>query len=208
MHFINVLPDRSIHPNGPVSEQFLRRKIISFQEACQWVKLIPYGSNSTSEDSLILFTEGQGTCTTKHGAIARLAQENNLPVYKNLGFYRLNDAIVTGVNLILEPYGLDFIPQIHCFLTYGEYRVDLTEGNCNGKNQTIEDYDFVVPVEPDLTYGQEEAYYLEYLQQYFAIAPRLKEVGEAKVLSILNACDLQVKYQCSVMSNQEQFAPV
>ncbi|MBD2066073.1 hypothetical protein H6F93_00735 [Leptolyngbya sp. FACHB-671] len=39
---------------------------------------------------------------------------------KNLGFYRLNDEIVTGASSLLEPHGLNFIPQIHCFLEYGE----------------------------------------------------------------------------------------
>ncbi|MEL6385520.1 MAG: hypothetical protein AAFQ89_24285 [Cyanobacteria bacterium J06626_18] len=202
MHPINVLPEANIQAKGPVSEQFLRRGITSFRAACDWVKAMPYGANTNSEDSLILFQEEQGTCTTKHGAIARLAQEHNLPVHKALGFYRLNDEIVTGVNALLEPSGLSFIPQIHCFLIYQDYRVDLTEGNCNGKNKTIEDYDFVVQVQPDLTYAQKEAYYLDHLRRYYTIAPRLAEFGEAHVLELLSACDRQVKYQCSLMANR------
>jgi hypothetical protein len=30
--------------------------------------------------------------------------------------------------------------MLHCFLVYGEHRVDLTEGNNNGKNRSIEDF--------------------------------------------------------------------
>lgn len=201
MQPIDVLPSVDIQPNGIVSQAFLTRQITSFTEACRWVKALPYGSNSSTEDSLILFSEGRGTCTTKHGVIARLAQEQNLPVCKNLGFYRLNDEIVTGVNALLNVYGLSFIPQIHCFLVYETNRVDLTEGNCNGKNKTIEDYDFVVPVQPDLTYAQEKSLYLEYLQRYFLIAPKLKTIDQATILELLNACNGQVKYQCSVMSS-------
>lgn len=162
---------------------------------------MPYGTNSNNEDSLILFEEGRGTCTTKHGAIARLAQEHNLPIHKHLGFYRLNDEIVTGVNSLLAPYGLDFIPQIHCFLVYENCRVDLTEGNCNGKNKTIEDYDFVVQVTPDLTHKQHQAYYREYLRQYAAISPALATLSEVTVMDLLAACDRQLKYQCSIMLN-------
>ncbi|MEO1403639.1 MAG: hypothetical protein AAFV72_20675 [Cyanobacteria bacterium J06635_1] len=202
MHSIDVLPDTEIQDRGEVSKILLGVGLKTFQAACRYVKAMPYGSNTNSENSLILFEEGHGTCTTKHGAIARLAQELNLPVYKNLGFYRLNDAIVTGVDAILAPHGLSFIPQIHCFLDYESYRVDLTEGNCNGKNQTIEDYDFVIRVQPDLTYGQEEAYYREYLAKYFAISPRLEDIGETSILEILNACNRQVKYQCSLMAHQ------
>ncbi|MEM8805574.1 MAG: hypothetical protein AAGF01_06065 [Cyanobacteria bacterium P01_G01_bin.38] len=202
MHSIDVLPDTEIQNRGEVSKILLGLGLKTFQAACHYVKAMPYGLNTNSENSLILFEEGQGTCTTKHGAIARLAQELKLPVYKNLGFYRLNDTIVTGISAILEPCGLSFIPQIHCFLEYENYRVDLTEGNCNGKNQTIENYDFVVRVQPDLTYEQEEDYYLAYLARYFAIAPRLEELGKTSVLELLNACNRQVRYQCSLMTNQ------
>lgn len=199
MNPIDVLPNIDIQENGEVSSIFLEKGISSFQGACRHVKAMPYGSNSNNENSLILFEEGQGTCTTKHGAIALLAQELNLPIYKNLGFYRLNDTIVTGVDDIIRPYGLSFIPQVHCFLEYESYRVDLTEGNCNGKNQTIDDYDFVVRVEPDPSYEKKKDCYLTHLRRYFEFSSELKAVGEEKILDILEKCDTQVKYRCSLM---------
>lgn len=205
---INILPECEIQPNGIISEQFLRQQITTFQQACTWTKALAYGSNSNNENSLILFTEERGTCTTKHGAIARLAQEQGLPVFKTLGFYRLNDEIVSGVDDVLKPYGLDFIPQIHCFLSYQTHRVDLTEGNCNGKNKTITDYDFTIQVQPDLTHAQEEAYYLTHLQQYGAIAPQLEAVGVEAILKLLSICNQQVKYQCSLMATQQIVEPL
>jgi len=201
MHPIDVLPNTKIRPEGQVCQVFLNLGLTSFQEACRYVKAMPYGSNSNNEDSLILFEEGRGTCTTKHGAIARLAQELSIPVFKNLGFYRLNDEIVTGVNAILKPYNLRFIPQIHCFLEYESSRVDLTEGNCNGKNKTIKDYDFVVRVKPDIDREEEKRYYLEYLQRYGAIVPELLSMDQSIVLEILDTCNKQVKYQCSIMAS-------
>ncbi|MEL6552954.1 MAG: hypothetical protein AAFQ63_05745 [Cyanobacteria bacterium J06621_11] len=206
MHPIEVLPNAPIQNRGKFSSIFLEQGTTTFQEACHLVKAMPYGSNSVSEDSLILFEEGRGTCTTKHGAIAHLAQEQTLPVHKNLGFYRLNDTIVTGVNKILQPYGLSYIPQVHCFLSYKandeSHRIDLTEGNCNGKNQTIDDYDFVIQVQPDPTAEEKRACYLEHLRRYFEFSSELKAVGEEKVLDILEKCDRQTKYQCSLMSSQ------
>jgi len=199
MHPIATLPNITLQARGAVSEQYLQRGLRTLHEACQWTKDLPYGANTNSEDSLILFEEGYGNCTTKHGAIARLAREHNLPIDKTLGFYRLNDDIVTGVNALLEPYGLDFVPQIHCFLAYENCRVDLTEGNCNGKNKTIEVYDFVVQVVPDMPRSQHTAYYLEYLRRYQAIVPQLARLSEATVLDLLAACDRQLKYQCSIL---------
>ncbi|MEO1591057.1 MAG: hypothetical protein AAFU71_07165 [Cyanobacteria bacterium J06632_22] len=208
MHPITVLPNVDLQSQGVISQQYLQRGLKTFHEACEWTLVLPYGSNSSNEDSLILFEEGHGTCTTKHGAIARLAQEQDLPVYKNLGFYRLNDDIVTGVNTLLAPHGLDFVPQIHCFLVYEGSRVDLTEGNCNGKNKTIEDYDFVVQVEPDLTHEQHQACYRDYLRQYQNFSPALAALSEETVMELLEACDRQLKYQCSIMLNAKQTADV
>jgi hypothetical protein len=199
MQPIEALPDAMLQAHGPIAEQFLQQGLKTFHEACRWTKNLPYAANSNSENSLILFEEGYGNCTTKHGAIARLAQEHSLPVHKNLGFYRLNDAIVTGVNALLQPYGLDFVPQIHCFLVYEECRVDLTEGNCNGKNKTIEDYDFVIQVAPDLPRAQHQAYYLEFLRRYGAFSPQLTTLSDTTVMDLLAACDRQLKYQCSIL---------
>lgn len=95
---IRVLPNVELEPQDPVSNHCLQRGIMTLHEACHWVKALPYGANSSSEDSLILFEEGYGNCTTKHGAIARLASAYSLPISKHLGFYRLNDDIVTGVS--------------------------------------------------------------------------------------------------------------
>lgn len=200
MHSIGALPNSDLSAIGTITEKFVQQGLKTFHEACYWTQNLPYGANSSSEDALILFEEGYGNCTTKHGAIARLAHAHGLPVNKNLGFYRLNDAVVTGVNAIIEPYGLAFIPQIHCFLSYGEYWVDLTEGNCNGKNKTIEEYDFVVQVEPDLTPDDHRTYYREYLQYYHLLLPKLAELGDDKVFELLAACDRQVNYQCSIMA--------
>ncbi|MBX2862676.1 MAG: hypothetical protein KTR27_03905 [Leptolyngbyaceae cyanobacterium MAG.088] len=201
MHPINVLPNVDLQPGDPIADQCLQQGLTTFHEACHWVKALPYGANSSSEDSVVLFEEGCGNCTTKHGAIARLALAHNLPVAKHLGFYRLNDDIVTGVTAILQPHGLDFIPQSHCFLAYKDYRVDLTEGNCNGKNKTIDDYDFVAQVAPDLSEKQHRAIYLDHLRRYYNIDPQLATLGEDKIFELLISCDRQLKYQCSIMAS-------
>ena len=199
IHPITVLPNVTLQANDSVTAQFLQKGITTFHGACQWVKDLPYAANANSENSMILFEDGFGNCTTKHGAIARLAHAHGLPIHKNLGFYRLNDDIVTGVNVILEPYGLAFIPQIHCFLAYEHYRVDLTEGNCHGKNKTIEDYDFVVEVPPDLSRSQHHDYYRTYIKRYCSQYPQLANLDEAKIFELLEECDRQLKHQCSIM---------
>ena len=36
--------------------------------------------------------------------------------------------------------------MVHCFLQFNDFRVDLTEGNQNGKNRSIEEFLFVKKV--------------------------------------------------------------
>src|SRR5262249_15432580 len=105
LDLIALLPDPAISPGGPVADAFRRHRITGFQQACRWVKELPYGSSSDGLNALTLFTDYRGTCMTKHGAIARLAAELQLPVFKQLAFYRLNEELVTGIGALLAPYG-------------------------------------------------------------------------------------------------------
>ncbi|MCK7515680.1 MAG: hypothetical protein MZV70_74685 [Desulfobacterales bacterium] len=98
---------------------------------------------------MILFKEKMGTCTTKHAVIATLAAELGLPITRGVGIYAMTEAIVTGTDKILAEYGLPYVPMIHCFLEYGNYRVDLTEGNRNGKNRPIDDFLYTDRVDGD-----------------------------------------------------------
>jgi hypothetical protein len=194
------LPDCDIHAGGIVGAAFLGREITTFRRACQWVKDLPYGHNTRVEDAMVLFEDERGTCFTKHGVIARLAGELELSVYKNLGFYRLNDEIVTGVAELLKPHGLSFVPQIHCFLEYRGFRVDLTEGNCNGKNKTIDDYDFVVPVAAESTRAELQQLYADHCQQYRLLDPRLAGISMSAIGDLMMACNQLMAARCAVMA--------
>jgi hypothetical protein len=202
------LPDREIQQGGVVGDAFLRRGITTFREACQWVRDLPYGPNSRPQEpadgrsspvnAVVLFEDNRGTCFTKHGVIARLAGELGLNVYKNLGFYRLNDDIVTGVGEVLAPQGLTFIPQIHCFLEYGRCRVDLTEGNCHGKNKTIEVYDFVVRVAPESSRDELQRLYADHLKLYLSFEPRLAALAVSTITDLMMACNQVLMSRCAV----------
>ncbi|MBR9984667.1 MAG: hypothetical protein KFF68_02040 [Desulfosarcina sp.] len=67
--------------------------------------------------------------------------------------------IVTGTDPILDKYGLPCVPMIHCFPTDDDRRVDMTEGNANGKNRSIEDFLDTETVMPNISAKDE---YLKY----------------------------------------------
>ena len=172
MQAYTVFPDESISAAGIVSAQFIDFGINHFQDACRWVHNLPYGYNTDRDDLMILFKEKMGTCTTKHAVIATLAVELNLPVEKNIGIYAMTEQIVTGTDEILVQYGLPYVPMIHCFLAYGAQRVDLTEGNANGKKQAIDNFLYTEGVVPNISAKD------EYLKYRHALKDRIMKRSE------------------------------
>jgi hypothetical protein len=133
---------------------------------------------------MILFKEKMGSCTTKHAVIATLAAELDLPINKSIGIYPMTEAIVTGTNKILRKYDLPYVPMIHCFLEYGDHRVDLTEGNQNGKNQPIDTLFYSEKVQPHISAKQEYLLYRQALKD--RILPR-EELHGIDIKHILHA---------------------
>lgn len=179
-----VFPNPSITNKGIISNTFINLGINTFWDACKYVHEVPYGYNSTTEDILILFKEKFGSCTTKHAVIATIGEELNIPVYKMIGIYAMNEEIVTGTNLILDKYHLPYLPMIHCFLIYDSYRVDLTEANNNGKNRSIEDFLFTEKVIPSFSEKDEYLLYRKALKNHIL---KRKEMEGITMIDVLRA---------------------
>jgi hypothetical protein len=184
MDTYTIFPDTRIIPAGQVSERFSALGIESFHGACRYVHELPYGYNSDRDDQMTLFTEQMGSCTTKHAVIASLAKELSLSVGKHIGIYAMSEAIVSGTDRILEQYGLPYLPMIHCFLVHDRYRVDLTEGNHNGKNRPIDDFLHTEPVAPTIPAKEE---YLKYRNALKDLLTRREELKGFEMKTILHA---------------------
>jgi hypothetical protein len=173
------LPDAEIKIVGEISRKFLELGINSFKQACEYVSTIEYEYNSNYDDKLIFFKEKKGTCTSKHAVIAGLAEELNIPLYKYVCVYKFTEEISTGANEILKKYDIPYVPMVHCFLVYENLRFDLTEGNCNGKNSSIEDCMYEVKVDPFIS--RKDEYFL------------FKKVLEKKVLPTKEMEGIKIK---------------
>ncbi len=179
---ITALPNAPIDPAGPVSEKFLELGQRTFHDACRHVHGMPYGYNSDRDDPMMLFKEGKGSCTTKHAVIATLARELGLPVEKEIGVYAMTEDLVTGTDSILKRYDLPYIPMIHCFLAGDGVRVDLTEGNHNGKNRSIEEFLHTERVIPDIPAKDEYLRYRTALKEKILPRPELRHADMKTVL--------------------------
>jgi hypothetical protein len=94
----------------------------------------------------------------------------------------MTEEIVTGTDKILTKYGLPYVPMIHCFLEYGDCRVDLTEGNRNGKNRSIDDFLFTDRVEAAISAKEEYMIYRKALSEVIQKREELKGVDIKRLL--------------------------
>ncbi|MCK5184477.1 MAG: hypothetical protein KAJ76_03840 [Candidatus Heimdallarchaeota archaeon] len=182
MDTFDKLPDAEFVASGVISKKFLELGITSFKEACLYVHNIEYGYNSDKDDKMILFKENLGSCTTKHGVIATLAEELNIPLHKKVGIYKLTEVISTGTNKILKKYSIPYVPMIHCFLVYENYRFDLTEGNNNGKNTSIEEFIHDEKVIPFITTKDEYFLFKQILNEKILTSSEMKGIEKRTLL--------------------------
>jgi len=131
-----ALPAVSLHPCGFITRTFLARGICDFQSAARYLHYLPYGRNTNRADFRLVLDEGRGTCSTKHALLAELAHEQDTPVALTLGIYAMHERNTPGVGRILEKYGLSFLPEAHCYLTYTKSRVDITRSGVES-NESI-----------------------------------------------------------------------
>jgi len=175
MDSCDKLPNAEIKPVGEFSIKFLDLGIKTFRRACDYVHKIDYGYNTNYEDKMILFKEKRGSCTSKHAVIASLAQELEIPLYKHVCVYKFTEEITTGVNEILKKYEIPYVPMVHCFLVYENYRFDLTEGNHNGKKNSIDDCIHAERVDPFISRKDEYLLFKKVLKE--KILPSKEMVG-------------------------------
>ena len=172
----------------------------TFREAAEYIKNIPYGYNSLNTNPFVIFDEGKGTCTTKHGLLALCAEELELPVSKALGVYLMTPEIVLGIEKVLGE--LPGIPALYCFLISGPYRIDLTKGNCNGKNCPIDSYLKIYITEPFISYQHQNVLYNEFVDEYIrGSGAALK--NSVKYRELFNKCTgiPNTNLACAVIEN-------
>jgi hypothetical protein len=86
------------------------------------------------------------------------------------------------------------------FLEYDDCRVDLTEGNCHGKNKTIEIYDFVVRVAPESSRHDLQRLYADHLKLFMSFEPRLAALAMSTITDLMLACNQVLMARCAVMA--------
>jgi hypothetical protein len=84
-----ALDPHPLQPGGPVTAAFQSVDKPDLVAAAKYACELPHGRNSNREDPLIVLREKQGTCSTKHALLRRLAIEQGWNLSLVLGIYKM-----------------------------------------------------------------------------------------------------------------------
>lgn len=121
------LPDCILQDRGAVSRAFMDKGILSFTDACFYVKSLPYARNKNKDDVFAVFKDNCGTCGTKHALLKRLADENSLQGLTLVtGIYKMDSSNTQGLGDVLQRHNLDYLPEAHNYFKAGQEIFDFT----------------------------------------------------------------------------------
>ncbi len=153
-----------IKNEGQISGLFLSGGVTSFIQAANFIQQLPYGRNANKYDLTTIFSDQCGTCSTKHAVLKTLADENQIAgLYLMLGIYKMNASNTASVARVLSGFSLDYIPEAHCYLRYGNTVLDYTKNS-------IKPFDFLPDLleELEISPGQITDYKVNYHKQFLS----------------------------------------
>lgn len=125
---MNRLKQFDIAHSGAIAEEFLKRGIHTFDEACLFVQNLPYHRNTDKDNPKTVFIDNCGTCSTKHALLKQLCIEHNEHDIKLvLGIFKMNGTNTPAIYKTITTYNLEYIPEAHTYLTYQGHYFDFTK---------------------------------------------------------------------------------
>lgn len=116
-----------IENKGLISNYLLQKGIHNFAQLIHFLKYMPYGRNTQRENPLCILSEGVGTCSTKHGLIKLLAEEQNWQEIKLiLCLFKISAENTPKIANILIANGISYLPEAHCYILKEGEAVDVT----------------------------------------------------------------------------------
>ena len=161
-----ALPDFKITANQAISQEFLKRGMLNFHTAIDFVRSLPYQRISDRSRLELVLEEQRGTCSAKHAVLAQLAKENGqTDIQLVLGMYKMNGQNTGGVGRVLNAYGFDYIPEAHTYLSYRQQRFDFTTAQGTNPN-VFENLLEEKIISPEQTALFKIQYHQQFLQQW------------------------------------------
>ncbi len=115
------------HDHNSIVDDLLVSGLSSFDDVIRVVQQLPYGRNENRFDPELVWKERQGTCSSKHAFLKKLATEQGFESVKLiLAIYKMNNKNTPGIGNIIKESEFQFIPEAHCYLSINGERMDIT----------------------------------------------------------------------------------
>lgn len=142
--------------------------ILNWDELLIFIQHVPYGRNANRTDFSLVLTENQGTCSSKHALVKKIADLNHIKGVKLiLGLYKMNQVNTPKIGNELANNGIEYIPEAHCYLKLNNERLDITSQNSSiGKIE--KDIILELEIEPDQVADYKVEYHKEFLKNWIS----------------------------------------
>ena len=166
-------PNFNIKSLGIISDQFLELGLHDFQSAAFFIKNLPYKRNIDKLDSLCVFNDSGGTCSTKHALLKNLAIENNFnDLQLMLGIFKMNSTNMPKISTVLYKYNLQEMPEAHNYLKYQNEIIDCTRKNSSAAD-FIDDLEEEIEIHPSQITDFKIQYHQKFLTNYLQENPQI-----------------------------------
>jgi hypothetical protein len=129
------LENRRLNTVSVLGKLLNSKGITTWSELTKFIHNLPYGRNSKREDFTLVLSEGKGTCSSKHAFLKLVANENGWDdIELILAMVKINATNTPIISRMLKNRDLDYFPEAHCYLKYGDERMDYTFPNTNEFN--------------------------------------------------------------------------
>jgi hypothetical protein len=138
--------DFDIQNCGQISTAVSELGFINFLAFAEYIRSLPYGRTSDTQNVLAVIHEKRGTCSSKHIPLAALALEcGHADIQLMVGIYKMCEDNTPGVGDVLKQAGLGYLPEAHNYLKWKNKRYDFT-GLKEGKSSPFDSLYFEQPV--------------------------------------------------------------
>jgi hypothetical protein len=144
------------------------KNIHTWNELLEFVRHLPYGRNQNREDFSLVISEGKGSCSSKHAMLRKIAENNQISgVELILGMYKMNHHNTPKIGSTMSDFGLEYIPEAHCYLKFNGIRFDLTAVDASFEAIQKDILEEIV-IAPEQVTSFKVAYHQNYLKKWMA----------------------------------------
>lgn len=122
-----MIADFEITLPGPWTPFLADLKISRFSELCAYVHALPYGRNTNRNDFYQVFSESRGSCSSKHGLLATVAEAHQQSeIHLMVGLFLMSGRTHPVLTDLLAAHHLNAIPEAHAYFRCDGNRYDFT----------------------------------------------------------------------------------